>query len=130
VTLEEALHLLSQPKAQGRGRAAPREPLKTFDVSPVTGQPVKVLSGKYGNYVADGVTNATLPKGVMVEELTFAEALNLLGERAARGPAKGKPRRGGRASPKPAAKKAAAPKSKAAPKKKAAKRAAKAKGRG
>jgi DNA topoisomerase-1 len=126
VTLEEALHLLAQPKARGRGRAAPREPLKTFDVSPITGQPVKVLSGKYGNYVADGVTNATLPKGVMVEELTFAEALNLLGERAARGPAK--PRRGGRAAPKAAPKKAA-PKKAAAPKQKAAKRAAKKSGR-
>jgi DNA topoisomerase-1 len=121
VTLEQALELLAQPKARGRGRAAPREPLKTFDASPITGQPLKVLSGKYGTYVADGVTNATLPKGVSVEELTFDQALGLLAERAARGPAK--PRRGAK---RPAAAKTAAPKKKAAPKKAAKKAAPKA----
>jgi DNA topoisomerase-1 len=50
VTLEQAVELLAQPKTRGRGRAAaPREPLKTFDASPVTGQPLKLLSGRYGN---------------------------------------------------------------------------------
>ena len=95
VTLEQAVELLSQPKARGRGRAAPKEPLKTFEVSTVTGQPVKVLEGRYGRYVTDGTTNATLPKDVTVESLTQQQALDLLAERAARGPAT-KSRRGGR----------------------------------
>ncbi len=87
VTLEQAVELLAQPKARGRGRAsAPREPLKTFPESPVTKQPVKLLSGRYGNYVTDGTTNATLPSDYTPESLTFEQALNLLAERAARGP--------------------------------------------
>jgi DNA topoisomerase-1 len=87
VTLDQAVELLAQPKARGRGRAsAPREPLKTFDESPVTKQSVKLLSGRYGNYVTDGVTNATLSSDYTPESLTFEQALNLLAERAARGP--------------------------------------------
>jgi DNA topoisomerase-1 len=117
VTFEQAIELLAQPKQRGRGRAAPKEPLKTFEASPITSQPVKLLEGRYGNYVTDGTTNATLPKDIGPDALTFQQALDLLAERAARGPAK--PRRG--------AKKAAAPKAKVdgAPKKKAAKKAAK-----
>jgi DNA topoisomerase-1 len=95
VTLEQAVELLAQPKARGRGRAAPREPLKKFDASPITGQPVKVLEGRFGTYVTDGTTNATLPKGTPVAELTFDEALGLLAERAARAPLD-RPRRGSR----------------------------------
>jgi DNA topoisomerase I len=87
VMLDQAVELLAQPKTRGRGRgAAPREPLKMFDDSPVTKQPVKLLSGRYGNYVTDGVTNATLPKDYTPESLSFEQALNLLAERAARGP--------------------------------------------
>ncbi len=110
VTLEQALHLLSQPKQHGRGRAAAkREPLKVFEDSPVTTQKVQLLDGRYGPYVTDGETNASLPKGTAVEELTFQEALDLLAARAALGP------------PKKKAKKKAA-KSEAAPKKSATKR--------
>jgi DNA topoisomerase-1 len=110
VTLEQAVELLAQPKARGRGRGAPREPLKTFEApSPITSQPVKVLEGRFGVYVSDGTTNATLPKGMAVDQLTFEEALNLLGERAARGPST-KSRRGR------APKRAAAPKSSPKPK--------------
>jgi DNA topoisomerase-1 len=86
VTLQQATELLAQPKARGRGRAAPREPLKTFENSPVTNQPVKLLEGRFGNYVTDGTTNATLPKDYTPETLTFQQALDLLAERAARGP--------------------------------------------
>jgi DNA topoisomerase-1 len=65
-----------------------------------------VLSGKYGTYVADGSTNATLPKGVSVEELTFQQALDLLAERAARAPAGRAPRGARRSAPaKPVAEK-------------------------
>jgi DNA topoisomerase-1 len=122
VTLEQALELLAQPKTRGRGRAAtPREPLKTFDNSPVTGQPVKLLSGRYGNYVTDGTTNATLPKDYTPESLTFEQALDLLAERAARGPSP----RARRKSAKAAAPKAAAPKAARKTVKKAARKSAK-----
>jgi DNA topoisomerase I len=91
VTLEQAVHLLAQPKQRGRGRgAAKREPLKVFDPSPVTGQKVQLLDGRYGPYVTDGTTNASIPKGTSVEELTFNEALDLLAARAAAGPSKRK----------------------------------------
>ena len=126
VTLEQAVELLAQPKARGRGRAAPREPLKTFEASPVTTQPVKVLAGKFGNYVTDGTTNATLPKDTPLEELTFQQALDLLAERAARGPST-RGRRGRAAkAPKPAkAPKAAKPAAEKKPKKAAKKSARK-----
>jgi DNA topoisomerase-1 len=114
VTLEQALELLSQPKMRGRGRAAAkREPLKVFDASPVTGQKVQLLDGRYGPYVTDGETNASLPKGTPPEELSFQEALDLLAARAAAGPPKRKSAR---------RKKAAAASSAAAPKKSATKR--------
>ena len=84
------MHLLAQPKQRGRGRAAKREPLKVFEASPVTGEKVQLLDGRYGPYVTDGTTNASLPKGTPPEELTFNEALNLLAARAAAGPPKRK----------------------------------------
>ncbi|MGE3240828.1 MAG: type I DNA topoisomerase [Pirellulales bacterium] len=92
VTLEQAVELLAQPKTRGRGAAAKKEPLKVFDASPVTGNKVQLLDGRYGPYLNDGETNASLPKGASVEELTFAEALELLAARAALGPPKKKSR--------------------------------------
>ncbi|MEX2168060.1 MAG: type I DNA topoisomerase [Pirellulales bacterium] len=86
VTLNEAIALLAQPKARGRQGAAKKEPLKVFDNSPVTGNPVQLLDGRYGPYVSDGVTNASLPKGEPPDELTLNAALNLLATRAALGP--------------------------------------------
>jgi DNA topoisomerase-1 len=123
VTLAQALELLAQPKKARRGFGAPKEPLKEFPESPITGEKIKLLEGRYGLYLADGVTNASLPKGLTAEELTMPQALELLAERAAKGPP---PKKAGR-------KKAAAPKAKpangkpaeakkAAPKKKAAKK--------
>jgi DNA topoisomerase-1 len=109
ITLEEALALLAQPKVRGRGRAATtRQPLRTLENSPVTGQPVRVLAGRYGTYVTDGVTNATLPRDVAVESLTLAQALELLAERAARGSAPRKRRRSAAAARSPRRKKASA----------------------
>lgn len=114
VTLDQAVFLLSQPKQLGRGRAAAkREPLKVFEESPVTKQKVQLLDGRYGPYVTDGETNASLPKGTPPEELTFPEALDLLAARAAAGPPKKK------SAKKKAAKTA---KADAAPKKAATKR--------
>jgi DNA topoisomerase-1 len=88
VTLEKALELLAQPKTRGRG--APKEPLRKFDVSPVTEQEVTLLEGRYGPYVTDGESNASIPKGTEVEDVTFEQALDLLAERAARAPKKKK----------------------------------------
>ncbi|TWU25777.1 type I DNA topoisomerase [Bythopirellula polymerisocia] len=86
VTMEQALFLLSQPKTRGRG-AAKKEPLKVFEVSPVTEKQVQILDGRFGPYITDGTTNISLRKGMMPEEITFDEALSLLAEKAALGPA-------------------------------------------
>jgi DNA topoisomerase-1 len=79
--------------ANGGGRArASREPLQTFGPSPVTGNEVKLMEGRFGPYLTDGTTNATLPKTADPAALTLESALALLAERAAKGPAKGKKR--------------------------------------
>lgn len=95
VTLDQAVSLLAQPKTRGRraGAAPTKEPLRVFEASPVTSQPVKLLDGRYGPYVTDGQTNASLPKTLPPAEITFAQALQLLAERAEKAPA---PRRGGK----------------------------------
>jgi DNA topoisomerase-1 len=94
INLDQALALLSQPKQQ-RGRrgaaAKTQDAIKTFDVSPTTGNPIKLLSGRFGDYITDGSTNVTLPKGTTAEELTFDRALELLTDKASKGPA---PKRG------------------------------------
>ncbi len=125
ITLNEALALLAEPKRRGRGAVAKREPLRTFDASPVTGKAVQLLEGRYGPYLADGDTNASLPKDMKVEEVTFQQALDLLADRASRAQTKNKATRKA-ATPRPkAAKKTPTKKSakkktsKAAPRKKA-----------
>ena len=131
MTFEQAIELLKQPKQLRRGFGVAAAPLKDFGVSPVTGNAVVLRSGRYGMYVADGVTNASLPKGATAEETTLEQALVLLAERAAMGPPKGK--RGAKKAAKKVAVKKAAPKKKAAeagetgaaPKKAAPKKAAK-----
>lgn len=128
VTLEQALHLLSQPKTGGRGRAAPKEPIKVFEKSPVTEEPIKLLEGRYGPYVTDGTSNASVPKGTKPEDTTFELAVQWLAERAARAPKKKAKKKAAKktAKKKTTKKKAAAKKTtakkKAAPKKKAAKK--------
>ena len=121
VSLEKALELLAQPK-QGRGRAAPKEPIKVFKESPVTGEVIKLLDGRYGPYVADGVTNASLPKGTDPAEFSMDEAVALLAERAAKAPAKKKKKAKKKAAKKKTAKKKTAKKKTA--KKKTAKKGA------
>ncbi len=115
VTLEKALELLAQPKQRGRRNAAPKEPLKSYEEkSPVTEEAVKILDGRFGPYITDGTTNASLPRGMTIEEVTFDAALEMLAERAAKGPSKKK-------KPKKKAKKKAAKKKSTPKKKKAAK---------
>jgi DNA topoisomerase-1 len=91
VTLEAAKAIFAQPK-RGRGRAAP-EPLAELGPHPDTGGTIKLLAGRYGPYVTDGTTNASLPKGADPAAFTAGEAVALLRARAEAGPAK--PRRGG-----------------------------------
>jgi DNA topoisomerase-1 len=86
VTFEQALALLAEPKKQRRGFGAPREPLKTLGKSTVTGEEIQLHEGRYGMYVTDGTTNASLPKGTSGDTLTTEQALELLAERAAKGP--------------------------------------------
>jgi DNA topoisomerase I len=104
VSFEQAMELLAQPKTRGRGAAAKREPLKAFAESPVTGNVVQVLDGRYGAYVTDGETNASLPKDADPATLTFEAALALLAARAEMGGGK-KPKKkpAKKASPKKAA---------------------------
>jgi DNA topoisomerase-1 len=72
----------------GRQRAASREPIAALGKHPVGGGDIKVMAGRYGPYVTDGATNATLPKGAKPEAVTLEEAVRLIDERAAKGPAK------------------------------------------
>jgi DNA topoisomerase-1 len=121
VPFEKAVQLLAEPKR--RGRTSQKDPIRVFEKpSPVTEKPVQILDGRFGPYITDGTTNISVRKGMVVEEITYDEALQLLAEKAAQGPAPKK-----KAAKKKAAKKKA-PK-KAAPKKKAAKKASTAKKR-
>jgi DNA topoisomerase-1 len=119
VTLEQAQALLAQPKLRGRAAAAP--PLKELGVDKVSGQPMVVKEGRFGPYVTDGETNASLRKDDSIEELTDERASELLQDRRERGPVKKKATARKAPAKKSPAKKAAA--KKAAPKKAAPKNA-------
>lgn len=86
ITLEEALEIYSQPKQ--RGRAAAKPPLKELGEDPVSGKPVVVKDGRFGPYVTDGETNATLRSDDSVEEITPERGFELLAEKRAKAPAK------------------------------------------
>ncbi|HVV30125.1 MAG TPA: type I DNA topoisomerase [Mycobacteriales bacterium] len=109
VDLDQAKAIFAQPK-QRRGRGAAAAPLRELGTDAVSGRPVVVREGRFGPYVTDGETNASLRKGDAVETVTIERAAELLADRRSRGPAPKKP-----------ARKKAAPK-KAAPKKAAAKK--------
>ncbi|WP_433475023.1 type I DNA topoisomerase [Spirillospora sp. CA-142024] len=80
VTLEQAKELLAQPKQRGR-RAAAAAPLRELGKDPASGEPVVVKEGRFGPYVTDGETNASLRKGDEVESITIQRAAELLAER-------------------------------------------------
>ncbi|MFG2173917.1 type I DNA topoisomerase [Streptomyces niveus] len=88
ITLDEALAIYAQPKQ--RGRAAAKPPLKELGTDPVSGSPVVVKDGRFGAYVTDGETNATLRTDDSVEEITPERGYELLAEKRAKGPAKKK----------------------------------------
>jgi len=111
ITLEEALKIYAEPKRRGR-QAAATAALRELGADPTSGKPMVIKDGRFGPYVTDGETNASLRKGDEVATITDERASELLADRRARGPAK-------KAAKKTPAKKAAkkAPAKKAAAKK-------------
>jgi DNA topoisomerase I len=85
ITFEEALAKLAEPKQRGRRAATP--PLKELGDDPVSGKPVVLKEGRFGPYVTDGETNASLRAADSIESITPERAAELLQDRRARGPA-------------------------------------------
>ena len=105
IDLPGALELYSQPKYGGRAASSA---LKEFELpDPVSEKPIKIKDGRFGAYVTDGTTNATIPRGEQLEDIDFDRAVQLLADKRAKGPAKPKAKATTR---KPAAKKAPAKK--------------------
>jgi DNA topoisomerase-1 len=114
-TLEEALALFAQPKLRrGRGQAA--GPLKVVGVDPSTQKEVVVREGRFGIYITDGETNASLRGGDSVETISIERASDLLAERRAAGPSVKKPAARKAAAKKPPVKKKSTAKKKTAKK--------------
>jgi DNA topoisomerase I len=87
IDLDQALAVLAQPRRR-RGQRTASGPLKELGNDPVSGKPIVVKSGRFGPYVTDGETNASLRQGDDPESVTPERALELLAERRAKGPAK------------------------------------------
>jgi DNA topoisomerase-1 len=90
IDLPAALDVFAQPKY---GARRPSSALKEFDADPVSGKPIRVRDGRFGPYVTDGITNATIPRGDDVETIDFERAIELLADKRAKGPAKPKAKR-------------------------------------
>ncbi|OII01754.1 type I DNA topoisomerase [Curtobacterium sp. MCBA15_005] len=88
IDLPGALELFAQPKYGGNRTASAA--LKEFDADPVSGKPIKMKDGRFGPYVTDGETNATIPKGEDVEAVDHARAVQLIADKRAKGPVKKK----------------------------------------
>jgi DNA topoisomerase-1 len=97
VTLEDALALLAQPKPR-RGRGEAKPPLRELGPDPVSGKPVVLKEGRFGPYVTDGETNASLRRGDDTESITIERAAELLADRRSKGPAPKRKRSSGRRS--------------------------------
>lgn len=87
LTVDEAEEILARPKER-RGRGAAKPPLRELGPDPGSGKPLLVKEGRFGPYVTDGETNASLRRGDDVDGLTLERALELLAERRAKGPSK------------------------------------------
>ncbi|WP_420093332.1 type I DNA topoisomerase [Mycolicibacter nonchromogenicus] len=111
ITLDEALKIYAEPKRRGRQSAA-APPLRELGTDPASGKPMVIKDGRFGPYVTDGETNASLRKGDEVATITDERAAELLADRRARGPAKKAAKKTARKAPakKAPAKKAAAKK--------------------
>ncbi|RDI66029.1 type I DNA topoisomerase [Nocardia pseudobrasiliensis] len=124
VSLEEALKIYAEPKRRGR-QASSAAPLRELGADPATGKPMVIKDGRFGPYVTDGETNASLRKGDEVESITDERAAELLADRRAKAPVKKTAKKAAKktAAKKTTAKKAAKSAEKA-PAKKATKKAA------
>ena len=92
--MNAAVSLLAEAAQKGGGRERGKaEPIKTLGKHPTSEGEMKVLPGRYGPYVTDGTTNATIPKDIKPEDLTEEQAIALITERAANAPAKKKKRK-------------------------------------
>ena len=87
IDLPGALELYSQPKYGGRAASSA---LKEFEADPESGKPIRIKDGRFGVYVTDGTTNATIPRGEDFEDIDFERAVQLLADKRAKGPAKPK----------------------------------------
>jgi DNA topoisomerase I len=87
LTLAEAKEMFAQPKTRGRGARAAAPPLRELGEDPATGQPMVIKDGRFGPYVTDGETNASLRKGDDVASITVQRAAELLADRRAAPPA-------------------------------------------
>ena len=85
ITLDEALKIYAEPKRRGR-QAAAAPPLRELGNDPASGKPMVIKDGRFGPYVTDGETNASLRKGDDVLSITDQRAAELLADRRARGP--------------------------------------------
>ncbi|MGH3062818.1 MAG: topoisomerase C-terminal repeat-containing protein, partial [Gaiellaceae bacterium] len=83
LTVEEAEAVLAQPK-QRRGRGGAKPPLKELGADPASGRPLVVKEGRFGPYVTDGETNASLRRGDTVDGVTMERAAELLAEKRAK----------------------------------------------
>ena len=83
IDLPGAIELYSQPKYGARKASSA---LKEFDADPESGKPIRIKDGRFGAYVTDGVTNATIPRGETVEEIDFERAVQMLADKRAKGP--------------------------------------------
>jgi len=108
VTLDEALEIYKQPKQRGRRAAAATPALRELGEDTATKKPMVIKDGRFGPYVTDGETNASLRKGDSVEQITDERASELLAERRAKAPVKKAPARRAPAAKKAPAKKAPA----------------------
>ncbi|HKD20573.1 MAG TPA: type I DNA topoisomerase [Rhizomicrobium sp.] len=122
VGINRAVTVLAEKKAKSRSPRGP-EALKELGAHPESGATVKLMRGRYGPYVTDGSTNATVPNGTDPLSVTLADAVNLIAERAAKGGGK-KPKKAKKSAAKKAPSEAAEEKA-AAPKKTSAKKSAK-----
>ena len=91
ITVEQALALLAQPRKFGR-RGTAKPPLREFGVDPVSGQTVVAKDGRFGTYVTDGTTNASLTRGDRLEHMTPERAFELLANRRENPPEKRAPK--------------------------------------
>jgi DNA topoisomerase-1 len=88
--MNAAVVKLAEAARGGKERSGSREPIAVLGVHPESGKELKVMEGRFGPYVSDGATHATLPKTADPKAVTLEEAIDMIDARAAKGPSKGR----------------------------------------